>query len=396
MNRVFVVGALALTTIAATAEEFAFDQPSDDRWHYWVNFSPGTRGSASCFGAAGHVQFPEFNDRDGIAIVAWDTSGEIPTGQGPDAYDVARVRVTMTNLPDARWRPDLTPDEWYTFDLNRDGVINGDGIPRGEQGDTDGESDDEDAGRPIELFGMAFGPTHSYAQWNERSRYIGAVQGQTLARDPFPFVYQDRSLIPLHVEDNVKGLFNDEAEPPVAQFTPVPWAVGMPTEYQPGSQPDPFDVTFEVDLDLSDGAVRRYFQEQLDGGRVFVAVTSLLEIEPQGDPRDVPNFYMKEGTQGVPGARAALLEIVLGSGGIPCDAIKKFKASCKRGKLSAKLVLRTAEYDGSVVTLSLDGESEQVTVKGKKAKLKRNGQQGDIDVCLVNPPCNLCRTVACG
>ncbi|RJP30292.1 MAG: hypothetical protein C4547_16900 [Phycisphaerales bacterium] len=388
--------AFAWCAAVAGGDEFVFDRPSDDRWHYWVNFTPGTRAAAPCFGAAGNVQFPEFNDRDGIAIIVWDTSGQIRPGRGPDSYDVARVRVTMTNLPGARWQVDLTPDEWFTFDLNRDGFINKDGIPRGERGDTDGESDDEDPGRAVELFGMAFGSTHSYHGWNERSRYIGAVQGQTLPRDPFPFVYQDISKIPLHVEDNVKGLFNERAEPPVAQFTPVPWAVGVPLEYRPGRQEEPFDIVFDVDLELSDGSVRRYFQEQLDGGRVFVAVTSLQEIIPQGDPRDVPNVYMKEGVEGVPRAKPGVLEIVLGAGAIPCEAVKRLSASCRRGTLKARLVLRSADYDGREVTFSVNGEEKNVRVKGRKAKLKLRDRQGTVDVCLVDPPCPPCRKADCG
>lgn len=300
----------------AWGTEYSFPTPSDDQWQYPFNFTPGFRPTGSCFGAAGEENF---NDRDGVVIIAWDTSASITPGQGPDAYDVASVRVTLTIQANANimpsWVPDLTADEWFTYDINGDGEVNLDGIPRGEPGDTDGESDDSDPGRSIDLFGVMFGPTYSLGTWTEFSSYIGANDQTSAARDPFPFVYQKGTLVPLHVEDHVDGLFNEGAG--VLQFTPVPWAIGVPLNYTPGTQQVPFDVAFEIDLSLSDGEVKRYFQNQLNAGRIVVAITSLTETVQQGPVAGIPSFYMKEGVPLDPGAKAAALVVEIADQTVP-------------------------------------------------------------------------------
>ncbi|GMU24233.1 MAG: hypothetical protein AMXMBFR13_43090 [Phycisphaerae bacterium] len=274
------------------ASQFSFLTPSDDRWQYPFNFTPGTRAVASCFGSPGT---PDFNDRDGIIIVAWNTSGSLPPSQGADAYGVKSVTVRLTSQKGSAWPTDLTVDEWFTYDANGDDVLNADGIPRGQVGDTDGESDDEDLGRTIELFGAGFGSFYSPQTWTENSLFIGSASDANVPRDPFPFVFQEGTWERLHVEDNVKGLHNDQLAQPVIKFTPVPWAIGKPVGYVPGNQPVPFEVIFEVDLDLSAGHVRHYFQEQLDQGRLFVVVTSLKEAAIQGAQSGFPTFFTKEG-----------------------------------------------------------------------------------------------------
>ncbi len=293
-------------------EEYDFPMPSDDRWHYPFNFTAGARPIATCFSSVGNITFPSFNDRDGLLVVAWDTSELIEPGFCPERYVISAMRVTLTNTSEAEWPEDLTPDEWFTFDFNNDGEINGDGIPRGMPGDVDGESDDLDFGRTLELFGAGFGPKLSYQSWNENSFYVGADQFVNNARDPFPFSFQEETGAKLHVEDSVKGTQNESAEPPVFQFTPKPWAVGLPINYTPGDQPVPFDVIFDIHLDESDGLVRRYFQEQLSGGRVIVVVTSLIETVMFGQGGgELPAFFNKEGLSVEVGAKAPRLTLVL-------------------------------------------------------------------------------------
>lgn len=386
--RIRMLAAFAL--IAATvarADEFVFSTPSDDRWFYPFNFNPGRRSIASCFGAAG---MPGFNDRDGAVIIAWSTSSLIAPGQGSDAYDVTSIRLTMTNVPGAEWAIDLTPDAWYTFDLNQDGFINGDGIPRGEEGDTDGESDDEDPGRPIEVFGVGFGPVRDYATWIETSGYIGSDSTTDRPRDPYPFVYQDGTDERLHCEDNVKGLHNEALG--VTQFTPAPWAVGVPVGYVPGEQTTPFAIEFTIDLSASDGRVRRYVQEQLDGGRLFFYVTSLADTTMGGGQSEYPTLYMKESTD--EGARPGELIVELG-GGISCDDVRKLTGRCRNGTLKSKVVFQDESHDGQQVTIEVDGTPHVLDVSGRRARLRLRNQSGSHEVCLTDPDCGLCRDVEC-
>jgi hypothetical protein len=125
----------------------------------------------------------------------------------------------------------------------------------------------------------------------------------------------------LHVENHVKGQFNGGLSPPfcgppdaVCPFTPQPWAVGVPIGYSPGAQSVPFAVVFDIDVTQSEGAVRAWYQECLNEGRVFATITSLADTEMFGDPSGFPSFYMKEalaGSNPPPGAAAASLTIVL-------------------------------------------------------------------------------------
>jgi hypothetical protein len=317
----FVPALAVLMAPSAPAGTHDFPVPADDRWHYPYNFTPGTRGLAPCFSAVGNVTFPTLNDRDGMFYIAWDTGARIETGLCPLQYAVEQVVVTLTHVPGAAWIPDLTVDEWYTFDVNNDGGVNRDGHPRGSPLDRDGESNDVDPGRPLELFGVGFGPQTFYSTWRETAPYFGANENENRPRDPFPFVFQSQTRAILHVEDSVRGAHNGHLTMPVGSFTPRPWAIGVPQNYTPGRQDTPFAVGFTVDLDGSEGAVRRYFQEQLRFGRVVVAVTSMQEtVIFGGGQGEYATFYTKEGVSFHPAARAPSLSIVLGRAGPTGDA----------------------------------------------------------------------------
>lgn len=377
-------------TGSVLASDHVFSTPSDDRWFYPFNFAPGRRPVASCFGTNG---MDRFNDRDGTAIIAWRTDALIPPGLGAENYDIRSIRLTLTNIPGATWAVDLTPDEWYTFDINQDGVINRDGIQRGEPGDTDGESSDSDPGRPIEIFGVGFGPHRQYETWIEYDGYIGSDSINNIPRDPFPFVYQDGTTDVLHCEDNIKGLHNDHLPVPVYQFTPQPWGIGVPVNYTPGQQNTAFAITVDIDLSLSDGRVRRYFQEQLNGGRVFLYVTSLADTTFGGGQNEFPTIYMKESTDQQ--ARPAELSIVLNDA-IPCEDVRKLKARCRNGKLISKVVFTSEAHDGRTITLEVNGQPYDLTVADRSAALKLRQRTGLQNVCLTSPNCDLCESVDCG
>jgi hypothetical protein len=146
---------------------------------------------------------------------------------------------------------------------------------------------------------MGFGPGYTSTTWHEGSAYTGGDDLALTPRDPFPFVYQGTTSTQLHVEDGVKNA-----------FTPQPWAIGVPVGYTPGHQATPFPVNFDVDLSLSGGRVREYFQEQLASGRVFVAVTS-LQVTFMFAETGFPTFFTKEGAPLSPGGKAPLIEVTL-------------------------------------------------------------------------------------
>ena len=112
-------GVLALLILAGAggrlnAQQFDFTVPSDDQWQYPYNPDPPNRSPGSCFGTVGYDHPPfnyKFNNRDGIVLVAWDTSSLIPTGQGPSSYTISAIQVTLRNIAGAQWPADLTVDD---------------------------------------------------------------------------------------------------------------------------------------------------------------------------------------------------------------------------------------------------------------------------------------------
>jgi hypothetical protein len=269
------MGAL-LACSAAGGAEYAFFTPSDDRWQYPFNFSPGRRAFASAFGSTSDPEYTTFNDRDGIVLIGWRTDAQIPTGLPLRSYDLRGVEVTLTCPSGATWIVDLSPDPWFNLDY---------------------PIADADPGQPLELFGVGFGPDFTAQTWTELSPYVGGDDQAWQERDPYPFVFGGDPLAPVHVEDSVRD-----------QFTPMPWAIGLPSGYTPGNQRTPFPVHFQVDLALSEGRVRDYFQAQLSAGRVVTAVTSLA-VTFQQAASGFPTFYTKEGAALDPHGRAPELRI---------------------------------------------------------------------------------------
>jgi len=269
---------LASAALTGRGGEVVLETPSDDRWHYPFNFNPGRRPFASCFGSTSDPNYTTFNDRDGIFLIAWRTDEVICPDLPPGSYDITSIRVTLTGPAGADWDIDLTADPWFHMVY---------------------PIADVDPGQPLELFGVGFGPDFTYENWTEFSFYVGGDDQGFAERDPFPFVFEEPSGNRLHVEDSVKD-----------QFTPTPWSIGLPEGYSPGGQTTPFPVHFDVDLALSGGRVRRYFQEQLSGGRVAVAVTSLALTFKQAQA-GFPTFYTKEGAALDPNAQPPQLTIVI-------------------------------------------------------------------------------------
>lgn len=310
MLRKLSLAVVFASTAFAQAQTFNFNLPTDDRWQYPFNFGGGGRATASLFSSlrSGIPSFDNFNDRDGVNLIAWDTTALIAPGAGASNYNIQSIRITVTNESGAVWPIDTSADEWFTNDVNNDGLINGDGIPRGQPGDIDGESDDLDPGRTLELFGMGFGPTYTAAAWTQNSAYVGGTNVLYQPRDPWPLDYDPASNQPRHIEDHVQ----------IGHFTPAPWAVGVPVAYTPGAQNVPFDVVFDVNLSLSGGLVRQYFQQQLNTGRVFVSLSSLADTVQGGTTGGVPSIYQREAV-GLPGAKAPQLTIVLAPATTPGD-----------------------------------------------------------------------------
>jgi hypothetical protein len=79
-----------------------------------------------------------------------------------------------------------------------------------------------------------------------------------------------------------------------------------------------------------------------------------------------------------------------GGGGIPCGDLVSFRVQCRAGargdKLQALLTLTNTSHSGQQVTITVDGNPNQVTISGNKAKLLINNPGAGVHtVTLTNP-----------
>src|SRR5207237_5093931 len=79
-----------------------------------------------------------------------------------------------------------------------------------------------------------------------------------------------------------------------------------------------------------------------------------------------------------------------GGGGIPCGDLVSFQVRCKStrqgDKLQARLTLTDTSHSGEQVTITVDGNPNQVTISGNQASLQiLNPGVGAHTVELTNP-----------
>ncbi|MGP1310239.1 MAG: hypothetical protein ACTS27_08590 [Phycisphaerales bacterium] len=271
-----LVAAHALAAVAFAGPLTAtFNSPSLDRWNYPFNPSPGTRTTASLFGTAGYTEF-EFDDRDALFLIGFDTAGQIPAGEDPERYRITSAVVTATIAFGDAFRYDPTDDSYRTH-----------------LDETDPEfMPDADAGRPIELFGAAFRNGFTAATFLENSPHgpsFGLGVRNSYATDYVGFD-PDAMTPPRDVGNNVKD-----------RFDPAPFAIGITVDAAVGGLV-PSEAVFTFTVDLSNPAAVAFLRDGLAQGRLRFQLSSLLFPSFIGPPQagdrgmviDYPIFYTKE------------------------------------------------------------------------------------------------------
>jgi len=243
-----------------------YDAPSLDRWNYPFNGSPGTRLSASTFGA---VELDGFDDHDAQFIVGFETLADIAEGLDAAEYQVLSARVIITNSNGDEFRYDPTYDTHDTY-LFLD------------------ESLDTDDGRPVHLWAIGYQEGFDQTNWGEYSAFGGIAevdptQGSRYAYAAyFPFEGSD----PVNISNNLKE-----------EFDATPMAIGQTDAVLPGEFV-PADTDLSFDVDLCQPGIRNYLAEGLSLGEVRFAITSLHAANggDGGGTGDVtyPFWYTKE------------------------------------------------------------------------------------------------------
>ena len=239
--RLTMVALLSAAVVSAEGSPVVIAEPSQDRWMYPSNSTPGTRPQASTFsalpGSAG------LDDRWGFFLFAFDTGPAVPPGLPPEIYRIRSVKVSATIGQDRLFAFDPSYDPWQTYDTPT--------VPASLM--------DEDAGRPLELHGAGFRGAWTPASFLESSPYGSSVPG---SRNDYPLGF------------DAAGSFRDVSNNITDQFDSSPWAVGKTEAVAPGD-PVPVDTVFTFEVDNGIPGVTAYLRQGLAAGRVCFSRTSL-------------------------------------------------------------------------------------------------------------------------
>ncbi|MFK7884576.1 MAG: GC-type dockerin domain-anchored protein [Phycisphaerales bacterium] len=268
---ILLVSALACMQSGATAQSIDFESISTlDRWMYPFNGAPGTRFSATTFGAP---RLAGFDDHDAQFIVGFDTSVGVPTGLAASEYRVTSLVVTATISNNNQFRFDPTSDPQASYESQEGGYPN--------------LIADLDEGRPIEIWGLGYRDGFDASSWTEITTFglSPVIPPAQEARTAFMAIF-DAAGNPTEATNNL-----------TQEIDRTPMGVGQIDTIAPGGLvPADSVVTFEVDL--CDPGTRAYLAQSLALGELRFAISSLHFADggPGGGTSDplYPEFYTRE------------------------------------------------------------------------------------------------------
>ena len=250
---------ILLETTTGEVIEAGFDKPSQDRWNYPRNSTPGTRSLASLFRATDSEVGVH---RYGTYIVGFDTSDLISEGNAPGSYQITAAQLWL-----------MTSGNFEVpYDPSHDPVASH--LPETHEL----YLADEDPGRPIQVFGTGFRNDFNIETWNETTPYSPGGDSQ---RTVFPIIIDESGL-----SEDV-SLAVDYDNPSDA----APFAVGRLEDTEAGDL-IPEDTWMIFDIDLNNSGTLAYLQQGLSQGKLSFTFTSL-----NGGGHEVrayPEFYTSD------------------------------------------------------------------------------------------------------
>jgi prepilin-type N-terminal cleavage/methylation domain-containing protein len=224
--------------------------------------------------------------RNGVTLIAFDTSSQIEPGLAPDLYEVSSVKITAT------WTNDGDTSTALRYD---DAPISHTDIL------SEYASGSVTKQRPMEVYGVGF-----------RSGYTGYEFANGAAGPPLldevthPYPAGGYIAYPISGDAAQPGTFVDVSNSftggysatadgnSTDPFTATPWAIGTANLATGELIPD--KTTFEFDLDLSAPGAKSYIEQSLSTGAVGFFVSSLHDTGEFGAGGGYPRWYLKEST----------------------------------------------------------------------------------------------------
>ncbi|MEZ6119820.1 MAG: hypothetical protein R3C28_25080 [Pirellulaceae bacterium] len=228
----FLVVAAMLTASMVRAEEVSLPV-GFDRWVYPFSATPGIRATGSVFGS---ILEPGFDDRDAQLVLGFDVAALQESSQPIESLTVL---LTMADVEGVIYDP--TSDALATY-LD--------------------EATDTDAGRPVELYGVAVRNGLEGLALSIRS---GDYFYETSSFSNRPGQFENTRSV--FVSDYANGEARDISNNVRRSFEVQPWAVGQLDDVAAGTVVSA-NSTFEFASDLSQANVRNYVNAAIDTGLV--------------------------------------------------------------------------------------------------------------------------------
>lgn len=271
----------------ATAEIAVWDEPDLDRWFHQGETNPGGKTELSTFASLAPGS-QTGQSRSGTAVVGFDTRDSVPLVSA-DRYQIHSVTLTASYV----FYASATPRE-VIYDPTADLL------------------EDDDPGRPIELFGAGFANDYQRLGWGddggidqppefeEGSPLLSSEEGESF--NIFPLGDDGTGALGnVFNSSGGEGIFDAEGELVEIIREPwdtTPWATGTVAGLEAGEIiPSLAEFSFELDLNLP--SVLNYLQDSLSEGHLAFFLSSLHEVSvPDGHTgpaeSDFPAFYSRE------------------------------------------------------------------------------------------------------
>ncbi len=302
-------GAPAALAAVPTVIERTITTPTIDRWVYpFGDFSGRSTGAPTFTTLWANDTGTVFDDRDSEFLVGFDLTGTLT---GP--FPLSRYRAELVEL--SAFVNVAAPSEAITFDATQDPVTTY-LFPGSQTQPADpNRTLDVDAGRPIELYAVAYRNAFTAATYAENTPY--APSGTYNVRNAFPVDFGGPAASPRDVSNNVTGLI---AGVPTS-FEPAPLAVGQAFDsaglaLAPGAAVQNLGrFAFSVSgpaLAVPNRGFDAYLRAALaadaaTNGRLNLLVSSLHTATAFGaGPVVYPRFFTKEAPRGTPEAPLAI------------------------------------------------------------------------------------------
>lgn len=267
--------------------------PSIERWMYANNAAPCDRPAGAVFATFGDAS--PVDTRHAQHLVGWDTASLVPTNHGASRYIINRCRLTLTINRGNIFAYDPTQDEFRTyFEPTHSGYLT-----------------DQDAGRPIELFGVGFRNGFTAATFDQCALFGANTPGQ---RNAYAAGFSTNGVL-VDVSNNV-----GKTNAAFPRFEVRPFAIAQTTSVLPG-QMVPSGARMTFDLNLDDPLVRGYVQSALQTGTLRLMVSSLHANSGQFGNAAYPDFATHFNDAVIDPTSIEMEGVAIGSSDLDKDAL---------------------------------------------------------------------------